>query len=147
VSLLMAAHDPERIKAVVAYYPISDFPRWYAGERSGLSPRFLFALARWQLRVDADAPHDHEFQQALRLAPPHYIAGDIRAPTPLVRGADDTLAVPEESERLAEKMKASGETVEVLVLPGATRLFNFHQTPQARVAWDATLDWLKRYLR
>src|SRR4029453_15907698 len=46
VSLLMAAHDPDRIKAVVAYYPITDFPRWYAGKRSGLSSRVLFALAR-----------------------------------------------------------------------------------------------------
>ena len=36
VSLLMAAHDPDRIKAVVAYYPITDFPHWYAGKRSGL---------------------------------------------------------------------------------------------------------------
>ncbi len=49
VSLLMAAHDPDRIKAVVAYYPITDFPHWYAGERSGLSSRALFALARWQI--------------------------------------------------------------------------------------------------
>ena len=44
VSLLMAAHDPDRIKAVVAYYPITDFPHWYAGERSGLSSRVIFGL-------------------------------------------------------------------------------------------------------
>src|SRR5262249_60554474 len=55
VSLLMAAHDPDRIKAVVAYYPITDFPHWYAGTRSGLSPRALFALARWQLRAESRA--------------------------------------------------------------------------------------------
>src|SRR4030095_10313462 len=52
VSLLLAAYEPDRIKAVVAYYPITDFPRWYASERHGL-PRFLFELARWQVRVGA----------------------------------------------------------------------------------------------
>src|SRR5262245_40349953 len=39
VSLLMAAHDPDRVKAVVAYYPITDFPHWYAGKRSGFRDR------------------------------------------------------------------------------------------------------------
>jgi Prolyl oligopeptidase family len=53
VSLLMAGHDPDRIKAVVAYYPITDFPYWYSGERSGVFARALFALARWQLRVES----------------------------------------------------------------------------------------------
>jgi hypothetical protein len=51
VSLLMAAHDPDRIKAVVGYYPITDFPHWYAGTRSGFSPRLIYALGRWQMRV------------------------------------------------------------------------------------------------
>ncbi len=148
ISLLLAAYDPDRIKAVVAYYPITDFPYWYAGEHHGLSPKILFELARWQLRVDAAAPNDDEFQKMLRLASPIYMAEYIKAPVLMIHGAEDTLAPPAESERMAERLKASGNsTTEVLLVPGGTRLFNFHQTEQATVAWDATLRWLARYLR
>lgn len=147
LSLLMAAHYPDQFKAVVAYYPITDFPHWYAGERSGFSARVLFELARWQLRVDSEAPNADELQKMLRLASPYYMAEYVRAPVLLIHGANDTLALPEESERMAEQVKASGGTTEVLLLPGGTRLFNFRQTQQAAVAWDATLAWLARYLR
>jgi dienelactone hydrolase len=147
ISLLIAAYEPDRIKAVVAYYPITDFPRWYAGERQGVSARVLFALARWQLRVDAAAPSDDAFQTMLRLASPTHFAEYVRAPVLLVHGAADTLALPEESERMAERLASSGDTVELLLIPGGTRLFNFQQPEQARVAWSATLGWLDRYLR
>jgi dipeptidyl aminopeptidase/acylaminoacyl peptidase len=146
VGLLMAAHDPDRIKAVVAYYPITDFPHWYAGKRSGFSSRALFALARWQLRDESLATSDEEFQTALRLASPLNMAEYVRAPVLFVHGADDTLLPVEESERMAESMKASGGTAEVLVVPGAGRLFNFRQPQQATDAWQATLAWLDRYL-
>jgi len=147
VSLLMAAHDPDSIKAVVAYYPITDFPHWYAGERSGLSARAVFALARWQLRVESLAPNEDDFQSALRLASPVYMADLVRAPVLLVHGARDTLLPVEESERMAKRLKTAGHTVELLVLPDAGRLFNFRQPDQASQAWQATLAWLDRYLR
>lgn len=146
VGLLMAAHDPDRIKAVVAYYPITDFPHWYAGERSGLSSRALFALARWQLRDESLATSDDDFQTALRLASPLYMAEYVRAPVLFVHGAEDTLLPLEESERMAERLQASGGTAEVLVVPGGGRLFNFRQPQQATDAWQVTLAWLDRYL-
>jgi len=147
VSLLMAAHDPDRIKAVVAYYPITDFPHWYAGKRSGLSSRVIFALGRWQMRDESGAASDDDFQTMLRLASPLDMAEYIRAPVLFVHGAQDTLLPPEESERMAERLKASGNTTEVLLVPGGGRLFNFRQPQQATHAWQATLAWLDRYLQ
>jgi dienelactone hydrolase len=146
VSLLMAAHAPDRIKAVVAYYPITDFPHWYAGKRSGLFSRTHFALGRWQMRVESGASDDDDFQRRLRLASPLYMAEFVRAPVLFVHGADDTVLPPEESARMAERLKASGGTTELLILPGAGRLFNFRQPQSATVAWQATLAWLNRYL-
>jgi dienelactone hydrolase len=105
VSLFMAGHDPARIKAVVAYYPITDFPYWYAGKRSGIFDRALFALARWQLRVESGAADDEDFQRMLRLALPMTMAEFIRAPVLFVHGAQDTLLPLEESERMAERLK------------------------------------------
>jgi dipeptidyl aminopeptidase/acylaminoacyl peptidase len=146
VSLLMAAHDPDRVKVVVAYYPITDFPHWYAGERSGLSSRIMFALARWQLRVESGASTDDEFQTSLRLASPIYMAEYVHAPVLFAHGDQDTLLPLEESERMAERLKATGDTTEVLVVPGGGRLFNFRQPEPATQAWHATLAWLDRYL-
>ena len=147
VSLLIAAQDPDRVKAVVAYYPITDFPRWYAGKRSGLSDRILFALARWQLRDESRASNDDEFQSKLNLASPLSLAEYIHAPVLFVHGAQEALIPPEESERMAARMKASGRTAEVLLLPAGGRFFNFRQPQEATKAWEATLAWFDRYLR
>jgi dipeptidyl aminopeptidase/acylaminoacyl peptidase len=147
VSLLMAAHDPERIKAVVSYYPITDFPHWVAGKRSGLSDRAIFALATWQLRVESGAPNEDEYQTMLRLASPLYMADLVRAPVLFVHGARDTLLPAEESQRMAERLKASGVTAEVLLVPDAGRFFNFRQPEEATLAWQATVSWFDRYLR
>jgi dipeptidyl aminopeptidase/acylaminoacyl peptidase len=147
VSLLMAAHDPDRIKAVVAYYPITDFPHWVAGTRSGLWPRVVFWLAHKELRDDSRATNESDYQTALRLASPVGMAEFVRAPVLFVHGAKDRLLPPEESQRMAERLRAAGVTTEVLLVPGAGRLFNFRQPEQARVAWQATVAWFDRYLR
>ena len=146
VNLLIAAHDPDRIKAVVAYYPITDFPYWYAGKRSGLFDRMLFALAKWQIRVESRAANAEDFQTMLHLASPLNASEAISAPVLFVVGAKDALLPAEESERMAERLKAAGVTAEVLVVPDAKRFFNFRQPQQATQAWQATVAWLDRYL-
>ena len=98
------------------------------------------------MRVEAGASDDEDFQRMLRLASPLYMAEFVRAPVLFVHGAEDTLLPPEESERMAERMKASGGTTEVLLVPGGGRLFNFSHPQQATDAWQATLAWLERYL-
>ena len=82
----------------------------------------------------------------LRLASPILMAEYIRAPVLLVHGAKDTLLPLEESQRMAESLKASGGTVEVLVVSDGGRLFNFRDPQQATQAWQATVGWLDRYL-
>lgn len=146
VGLLMAAHAPDRLKAVVAYYPITDFPHWYAGQRSGLAPRLIFALGRWQLRDESGAKNDADFQTMLRLASPIDMSEYVRAPVLFVHGADDTLLPLEESERMADRLRAAGVTTEVMVVPHAGRLFNFRNPRQATDAWRASITWLDRYL-
>jgi|SRR5581483_2006377 len=148
LALLLAAHaEPGRVKAVVSYYPITDFPHWYAGKRYRPDSWVLFQLARWQFRVDADHPKDEELQRMLRLASPLYMADLIKAPVLMIHGKDDTLAPVEESERMAAKLRENGDTVKLLVIPGAGRLFNFHQKKEAAEAWQASVEWLDRYLR
>lgn len=146
-SLLIAAHAPDRIKAVVSYYPVTDFPHWFDLERSNPLQRLTDGVVRWYFRCQSGAASDAEFEEMLRQASPYYAAESIRAPALLVHGELDTTAPVEESQRMAERLAAAGQTVKLLVIPGGTHVFNFRQPEQATVAWDATIAWLDRYLR
>ena len=147
VNLNIAAHDPERIKAVVAYYPITDFPYWIAGKRSGIFNRMLFALAKWQLRDESRAANDEDYLTMLTISSPLNASEAISAPTLFIVGEKDALLPPEESERMAKRMKAAGVTAEVLVIPDAKRFFNYRHPEQATQSWQAAVAWLDRYLQ
>jgi dipeptidyl aminopeptidase/acylaminoacyl peptidase len=104
-------------------------------------------VVRWYFRRESGAASDAEFEDMLRQASPYYAAEFIHAPVLLVHGERDTTASVEESQRMAERLAAAGQTVKLLVVPGGTHIFNFRQPEQAAVAWDATVAWLDRYLR
>ena len=147
LSLLMAAHDPDRIKAVVAYYPITDFPHWYAGERSGsvrtLPLRFGALATTGRLR----RPQRQRVRRGCGWRRPTTWRS-ISAP-PCCSCTERRIRWRRRRNQRAwpSVLTASGDTVQLLVVPGAGRLFNFRQSPQAALAWDATLAWLDRYLR
>jgi dipeptidyl aminopeptidase/acylaminoacyl peptidase len=99
------------------------------------------------MRVESGASNDDDFQTMLRLASPLHMSEYVRAPVLFVHGAEDTLLPLEESERMAERVRASGGTTELLVEPDGGRLFNFREREPATHAWQATLAWLDRHLR
>ncbi len=142
-SLLIAAHAPERIKAVVSYYPVTDFPYWLDKEQSGASQR----VVRWYFRRQSGAESEAEFDRMLYAASPYYVAGAIEAPVLLIHGDKDTTAPVEQSQRMAERLEALSKPVHLLVIPGGVHIFNFRQPDQAALAWEATVEWFDRYLR
>lgn len=146
-SLLIAAYAPERIRAVVSYYPVTDFPRWFALEDASPGRRFGFVFVRWYFRRESGAISEAQFEEYLVGASPYYVADRIRAPVLLVHGADDTTAPVDESIRMAVRLAALGEPVDLLVVPDAVHIFNFRQQEQAGIAWEATLEWLDEKLR
>jgi len=146
LSLLMAAHAPDRVRAVVAYYPVTDFPHWFARRRGTLAG-LGWRVVRWWFRRESGARSDAEFDAVLRHASPWYAAEAIRAPVLLVHGARDAVAPVEESERMAARLAAAGGTVELLVAEDGVHLFNFRQATPAARAWDATVSWLDRWVR
>jgi dipeptidyl aminopeptidase/acylaminoacyl peptidase len=145
-SLDMAAHAPDRIRAVVSYYPVTDFPHWFAQERPRLLQRWAYSVVRWYFRRQSGAHNEAEFEEMLRRASPYYVAESIRAPVLLIHGDQDTTAPVEESQRMAARLAAAGKTVQLLVIPGGVHIFNFRQPAQATAAWNATLEFLDRYL-
>lgn len=144
-SLLMAAHAPD-IRTVVAYYPVTDFRKWFDTERSDWGFRVAFRIIEWYFRRESGAATDAEFEEMLRLASPMTYVDTLRAPVLLVHGADDTSASIEESRRLERALRERGREVELLVVPGAGHVFNFKQPEEARRTWDATLEWLRLHL-
>ena len=144
-SLLMAEHSPD-IKAVVAYYPVTDFRMWFDTERPDLGYRVAFSVIEWYFRRESGAASDAQFEEMLRLASPMTYVESLQAPVLLIHGADDKSASVEESRRLERALKDRGREVELIVVPGAGHVFNFKQPEEARRTWDATLDWLRKYL-
>jgi dipeptidyl aminopeptidase/acylaminoacyl peptidase len=144
-SLLMAASAPD-VKAVVAYYPVTDFRKWFDTERSDWGFRVAFRIIEWHFRRESGAATDAEFEEMLRRASAMNYVDSIRAPVLLIHGDSDTSASVEESQRLERALRERGREVELIVVPGAGHVFNFRQPEQARRTWDATLDWLRRYL-
>ena len=145
-SLLLAARVPE-IKAVVAYYPVTDFAQWFAYHRPNPLQRLAFRVIRWHFRRQSEARNEAEFQAMLRQASPLSQAEDIVAPVLLIHGERDGAAPVEESQRLAAYLATLGREVELLVIEGGLHVFNFKQPEQATRAWQATLQWLARHLR
>lgn len=146
ISLLIAAHAADRVKAVVAYYPVTDFPHWLDQPRSGVGERIAFRAVRWYFYRQSGATSDAAFDQMMRAASPYNVAGAIDAPVLLVHGDRDRTAPVEESQRMAARLSELGKPVRLLVVPGGVHIFNFRQPEQAAVAWDATVQWLDAYL-
>jgi dienelactone hydrolase len=144
-SLLIAARTPD-IKAVVAYYPVTDFAQWFAYPRPNPLRRLAFHFIRRHFRRQSGAHNEAEFQALLRQASPLYHAEQILAPVLLIHGDRDGAAPVEESKRLAACLEALGREVDLLVVEGGPHVFNFKQPEQATRAWHASLQWLARYL-
>jgi dipeptidyl aminopeptidase/acylaminoacyl peptidase len=146
-SLLMAAYAPDRVTAVVAYYPVTDFPHWLAQERPNPMQRWAYSIVRWFFRSESGAQTDAEFDDMLRHASPYYVAESMRAPVLLIHGDHDTTAPVEESQRMAVRLQELGKPVELMIVPGGVHIFNFRQADLAAQARAASLEWLDRYLR
>jgi len=144
-SLLMAAHAPD-VRTVVAYYPVTDFRKWFDTERTDCGFRVAFQVIEWNFRRESGAKTDAEFEEMLRLASPMTYIDTLRAPILLIHGADDTSASVEESRRLERALHERGREVELMVVAGAGHVFNFKDPDRARRTWDATLRWLQKHL-
>ena len=130
-SLLLAVQSPA-IKAVVAYYPVTDFPRWLAAPRAPFLKRLVFHFIREYFRQDAERCPGLPFQTVLANASALYQAERIQVPVLLIHGDQDGAAPVEESRRLAARLAVLGRDVELVVIAGGHHVFNFKQSTQAQ---------------
>jgi dienelactone hydrolase len=144
-SLLIAARAPD-VKAVVAYYPVTDFAQWFAYPRPNPLQRLAFHVIRWYFRQQSGARDATEFHAILRQASPLHQAEHIVAPVLLIHGDRDGAAPVAESRRLAARLTALGREVKLVIIDAGPHVFNFKQPELATRAWQASLHWLARHL-
>jgi acetyl esterase/lipase len=89
-------------------------------------------------------PHSQEFRLALEASPLHRVA-KVDTAFLLVHGDKDEIIPFHHSERLADKLKEAGGTVELLRIPGGTHV-NTHP-PGAPDFLAAMVRWFDRTLR
>lgn len=146
-SLLIAAHAPQQIKTVVAYYVVSDFEYWLDKQRPGFGRQAAYQIIRHHFYKESGARSDGEFSYMLSEASAMKHAQQVQAPVLLIHGDSDTAAEVDESQRLAARLKKLGKTVKLIVIPGGVHIFNFRQEKQGRQAWGPTIEWLDKYLK
>lgn len=146
LSLIIAAHAQNKLKTVIAYYPVADFIDWFNKPR-GFIEGIVFYFIRSHFYDESGATSEQEFKDILKKASPLTYASQINAPVLLVHGSADTAARVDESEKLYSKLKALHKNVKLIIVPDAVHIFNFRQEKQARFAWEETISWLKQYLQ
>jgi dipeptidyl aminopeptidase/acylaminoacyl peptidase len=114
-SLLLAAYT-EDVRAVVAYYPVSDFEHWLDDPDRGWIRRLAFRVIRMGMRRRAGAKSEEEFREVLSRASPLRQTERIRAPVLLIHGDRDRTAGIDESRRLTARLAEHGCEVELLVV-------------------------------
>src|SRR5262245_4691294 len=124
---LLSGTRSTRIKAIVAYFPITDIQRW--GETTSNTGIRNFYVP---LVCGTGAANS-----------PIHVAERIHAPVLLIHGDSDTEVPTEQSLRMQEALRKGDRHVELLIISGGEHGFKGEQAEQA---WAAATKFLSRYL-
>jgi dipeptidyl aminopeptidase/acylaminoacyl peptidase len=126
VALLSGARSG-RIKAIVAYFPITDVQRW--GDTTSNAGIRYFYVPLVCGTGDQNSPI--------------HVAEQIHAPVLLIHGDRDTEVPTEQSLKMQEALRKANRHVELLVIGGGDHGFKGEQDEQA---WSAVTKFLRLHL-
>jgi dipeptidyl aminopeptidase/acylaminoacyl peptidase len=125
---LLAAARSSRIKAVVAYYPVTDIESWReTTTHSGIRDYYIPQVCGTG-----------------RARSPVNVASKITAPVLLVHGNRDTQVPTEQSVKMQEALRKANRDVKLLLVPGAAHGFTASQMEQT---WASVLEFFSTHLR
>jgi dipeptidyl aminopeptidase/acylaminoacyl peptidase len=128
VALLAAARDA-RIRAVVAYYPVTDVALWKSTTTNPDVPGYITAICE----PGGVGPRS-----------PVLRAASIASPVLLVHGELDSRVPTEQSRLMIAALQSAGRRSDLLIVPGAQHGFTAAEEAQARPSVD---QFLARELR
>jgi dipeptidyl aminopeptidase/acylaminoacyl peptidase len=126
VALLSGARS-SRIKAIVAYFPITDIHRW----RDTTSNR---GIRYFYVPLVCGTSDQNS---------PVHVAEQIHAPVLLIHGDRDTEVPTEQSMEMRDALRKVNRHVELLVIDGGNHRFKSEQSNQA---WSAATKFFSMYL-
>jgi dipeptidyl aminopeptidase/acylaminoacyl peptidase len=128
VALLAGLRDAG-LRAIVAYYPVTDVGRWKVTTANADIPSYITAVCE-PGGVSARSPVTR--------------AADLSVPVLLVHGDADTRVPTEQSRLMADALHRAGRSPELLLIPGAQHGFTSDEEAVARPAVDRFLaTWLR----
>jgi dienelactone hydrolase len=145
LSLQIASLAPD-IKAVIAYYPMTDFEEWRKETRDSLRWRLFSWFFRWQMEREAGTTNREELSKEYWGPAPITLVDKIQSPVLLVHGEKDRTFPLRQSQRFCRAMRSAGKSCELLVIPGAGHVFNFLNVEQGQRAWARTTHFLEEHL-
>jgi dipeptidyl aminopeptidase/acylaminoacyl peptidase len=125
---LLAGARSSRIKAIVAYFPITDIQHW-GDTTSNAGIRYFYVP---------------QVCAAGRLNSPVHVAEQIRAPVLLIHGDRDTEVPTEQSLRMRKALQKANRYVELLIIAGGDHGFTDEQSEQA---WSAATKFFNMHLK
>jgi dipeptidyl aminopeptidase/acylaminoacyl peptidase len=104
-ALMGVAKEPSLYRCAIGYVGIYDLHLWYDLDGS-------------QSKARTKVMQDYLGQQNLDSASPTHLASRITVPVMLAGGAEDTVAVPANTERMRDALKAAGKSVDAKIYDG-----------------------------
>ena len=126
---LLAAALTDKVKAVVAYFPVTDIDRWAkTSDNSGVSEGYIPEVCIRGSESKSKSPV--------------YVAGKIGAAVLLVHGDQDKLVPMEQSMEMAKALMSRTKKVQLYIVRGGT-----HLTRAGDDGWQEAWDLTKKFLQ
>ncbi len=145
-SLKIAENNP-LIKAVVAYYPMTDFVGWAKSFENDFILSFVIKQIKSSyLEESSDHTDATHFDLVSKYSAINF-TNKIKASVLVIHGDDDKIAPIEYSKRFVQSLQLSGNDYsKLLTISDETHGFNFKHSEKSLHSWSASINWMNKYL-
>jgi dipeptidyl aminopeptidase/acylaminoacyl peptidase len=126
---LLCAALTDKLKAVVAYFPVIELERWAETTDND-------GIRNWYI------PNVCSKDGGIKSKSPLYVADKINAPTLLVQGEQDTRVPAEQSIMMEKAMRISGKNVRLHLVKGGT-----HSPQSDNAEWKDARKLVKEFFK
>lgn len=145
-SLRLAENNP-LIKAVVVYYPMTDFVGWAKSFENNLLMSFIMnQIKDSYLEESINNTTETHFDLISNYSAINFTQ-DIQASVLVIHGDDDDIAPLEYSRRFINSLQKTGnDSSKLMVIKNGSHGFNFKRNEKSLKSWFSSLSWMSSHL-